>query len=89
MDNDTLRRALSTYGAEKQTTMVFEEMSELQKELCKNLRGKDNRAAIAEEIADVQIMLAQMTMLHGCADLVDEYRALKLDRLRRRLEALG
>lgn len=87
MDNDTLRGALDTYGADAQTLMLFEEMAELQKELCKHARGRDNREAIAEEIADVQIMLAQMTMLHDCAVLVDEYIAIKLDRLRKRLEA--
>lgn len=87
MDNDTLRGALDTYGAAAQTLMLFEEMAELQKELCKHARGRDNREAIAEEIADVQIMLAQMTMLHDCAVLVDEYIAIKLDRLRKRLEA--
>ena len=31
--------ALSYFGIESQTTMVFEEMAELQKELCKALRG--------------------------------------------------
>lgn len=87
MDNDTLRGALDTYGADAQTLMLFEEMAELQKELCKHARGRDNREAIAEEIADVQIMLAQMTMLHDCAVLVDEYISIKLDRLRKRLEA--
>lgn len=87
MDNDTLRGALDTYGADAQTLMLFEEMAELQKELCKHARGRDNREAIAEEIADVQIMLAQMTMLHDCAVLVDEYIAIKLDRLRKRLKA--
>lgn len=87
MDNDTLRGALDTYGADTQTLMLFEEMAELQKELCKHARGRDNREAIAEEIADVQIMLAQMTMLHDCAVLVDEYISIKLDRLRKRLEA--
>ncbi len=87
MDNDTLRGALDTYGADAQTLMLFEEMAELQKTLCKHARGRDNREAIAEEIADVQIMLAQMTMLHDCAVLVDEYIKIKLDRLRKRLEA--
>lgn len=52
--------ALALWGAEAQTLMMFEEMAELQKELCKNARGKDNRAEIAEEIADVRIMLDQM-----------------------------
>ena len=63
--------ALNKWGAEAQTLMVFEEMSELQKELCKHARGKDNREAIAEEIADVQIMLEQMMILHDCEDLVE------------------
>lgn len=89
MTNNTLRRALDTYGAEKQTMMMFEEMAELQKALCKNLRGQDNRENVAEELADVKIMMAQMMMLHNCADLVDEYVAIKLDRLNKRLEALN
>ena len=49
--------------------MMFEEMAELQKELCKNARGKDNRAEIAEEIADVHIMLDQMEILPNCKEL--------------------
>lgn len=57
---EILKYAVETYGAQAQTLMVFEEMSELQKELCKHARGKDNQEAIAEEIADVQIMLGQM-----------------------------
>lgn len=77
--------ALSTYGAEAQTLMVFEEMAELQKELCKRGRGKQNRAEIAEEIADVQIMLEQMQVLYGCAELVSEQKRQKLERLEKRL----
>ena len=34
------REALNKWGAEAQTLMVFEEMSELQKELCKHARVK-------------------------------------------------
>ena len=51
------REALRRWGPEAQMLMAFEEMSELQKELCKAARGKQNKAEIAEEIADVQIML--------------------------------
>lgn len=50
------RRALAIWGPDAQTLMIFEEMSELQKELCKHARGKDNWGAIADEIADVLIM---------------------------------
>ena len=83
---EILKRAVETYGAQAQTLMVFEEMSELQKELCKHARGKDNREAIAEEIADVQIMLGQMMILHQCERLVEAYRSQKMERLARRLE---
>ena len=75
-----------------QTVMVFEEMAELQKELCKSLRGKDNRGYIAEEIADVRIMLDQMVILYDCAEDVDTWRKVKLGRLEKRLSdktALG
>lgn len=77
-DKALFRRALDTFGAEAQTRMVFEEFSELQKEFCKHSRGKDNTAEIAEEIADVQIMLEQMIILHGCAYEVKRFREAKL-----------
>ena len=52
-------RALQAWGAEMQSVVAAEELSELQKELCKSVRGENNTDAIAEEIADVQIMLEQ------------------------------
>ena len=85
-DRTVLSKALETYGAEAQTLMVFEEMSELQKELSKHARGKDNTMEIAEEIADVQIMLEQMIILHDCADAVKGFRIAKLIRLAEKLE---
>ena len=75
------RAALAAWGADAQTLMVFEEMAELQKELCKAARGRDNREQIAEEIADVEIMLEQMKVLHDCAKAVAAYRKSKLRRL--------
>ena len=79
------REALDKYGRVSQITMVMEEMSELQKELCKNLRGRNNTSEIAEEIADVSIMLDQMKMLFGCEDEVSRDRAAKVVRLQLRL----
>lgn len=81
------KEALRRWGPEAQTLMVFEEMSELQKELCKAARGKDNKREIAEEIADVYIMLGQMILLHKCAEEVEEAKAAKLERLTERLQA--
>lgn len=80
------RKALETWGPDAQTLMVFEEMSELQKELCKYARGKDNRLAIAEEIADVMIMLEQMALLHECEADVNRFIDEKVERLSRRLQ---
>lgn len=78
--------ALETYGAEAQTLMVMEEMSELAKELCKHARGADNTDAIAEEIADVHIMLRQMEILHDCEERAGWWFNVKLDRLEERLK---
>lgn len=92
LDDETLdemrtlcSRALRAWGAEMQSVVAAEELSELQKELCKSVRGEDNADAIAEEIADVQIMLEQMMLLHDCRDDVDEWRRRKLERLEQRL----
>ena len=83
--HEILNMAISTYGDEAQEMMLLEEMSELQKEICKHWRGKDNAREIAEEIADVEIMLEQMKMIFHCDDAVKLYRIQKLKRLERRL----
>lgn len=88
-ESETCRLALDTYGIVKQTLKMIEEMAELQKELCKNLWGSDNTDAIAEEIADVEIVLTQMKMYYKCAVRVDEYKAMKLERLRKRIAENG
>lgn len=85
-ETEVLQRALDTYGSLPQIVMVFEEMSELQKELCKYLRGKYSSANIAEEIADVEIMLEQMKMLFCCTDDVSNERRRKVERLKERLD---
>ena len=84
---EILLNAIAHYGADSQTFMLFEEMAELQKEICKSRRGEDNRRFIADEIADVEIMLAQMKIIYDCAELVEERRGYKLRRLKERLGA--
>lgn len=85
-DSAVFRQALETYGPRPQTMMALEEMSELAKELCKASRGLGNVEHIAEEIADVQITLEQMIILHQCRELVERIRAEKVKRLQGRLE---
>lgn len=83
---DILKKAIATYGEEAQTKMVLEEMSELQKEICKRWRGKDNIKAIAEEVADVEIVLGQLKLMLDIEDLVADYWDEKMARLKERLE---
>ena len=78
--------AIAKWGEDAQMKMVLEEMSELQKEICKLWRGKDNRDAIAEEVADVEIMLGQLQVMLEIFEDVDKYKREKLLRLQRRLE---
>lgn len=83
--------ALETYGEEAQITIMFEEMSELQKELCKYLRSAYPRnieivAHIAEEIADVEIMLEQMKLLFEIDNAVEKFKSVKVERLKERLK---
>ena len=89
MERKTFCAALSCYGAQAQIIMVFEEMAELQDVLCKVLRGRvdgDTLANIAEEIADVGIMLDQMAIEFKVEDAVEGQRDYKVQRLRNRIE---
>lgn len=84
--DEILKNALSHYGGNMQMIIAMEEMAELIKELSKFLRGAHNEDAIAEEIADVRIMLDQMEILFDCAGAAAAYQAAKVERLRKRLE---
>ena len=86
-ENHILQAALAIYGPDMQKIVAIEELSELQKELCKSLRCADNVGRIAEEIADVQIMLDQMVMLFGCSEETKKWRADKIERLKIRMAA--
>ena len=79
---DVCQQAVNHFGYQSQTMMAIEEMAELQKELCKHFRGKSNFYQIAEEIADVLIMMEQLIILHDCREAVDEWKFAKLMRLK-------
>lgn len=85
-EREIFYKAINTWGTEAQSKMVLEEMAELQKEICKMWRGKDNNASIAEEIADVEITLDQLKLMLGVEIVVARYRQEKLLRLGQRLE---
>jgi NTP pyrophosphatase (non-canonical NTP hydrolase) len=79
-------KALTKWGIRHQTMVAIEEMSELTKELCKNFRGRKNKDAIAEEIADVIIMLEQLRLMYGVNDDVNKHMDAKILRLKSRIE---
>ena len=74
--------AIETFGKEHQIGKLFEEIAELEEAIIKNHFGRDNAEHIAEEIADVEIMLDQIKLLFADDELLTKYRAAKLARLR-------
>ena len=84
--NETLKAAIDKYSPVMQSIVAMEEMGELIQEISKDLRGKGNVQKMAEEIADVEIMLDQLKIMHGCGDEVWEWRRHKVNRLRDNLK---
>lgn len=96
---EIMQKAIGTYGLENQMIKTVEELSELSQALCKavirlnqpngaatitnDLKSVDN---IFEEIADVEIMIAQCKMMFQCEDEVQDWKDKKLKRLQKRLE---
>lgn len=90
IDYDTRRAvyndALDKYGDRTQATVAIEEMSELTKELCKWLEGRqDDPDKISQEIADVTIMMEQLRLIFDCNEDVCEQMDFKIERLSKRL----
>ena len=77
-------QALNKWGAESQIKMLFEEMAELQNAICKYFRKRNNMYDVATEIADVQIMAEQMSILFG-KELVNSEKERKFERIKKRL----
>ena len=78
--------ACEKYGIDSQIVIAIEEMSELTKEICKISRGQGNVENLAEEIADVTIMMEQLRLIYDINDLTCGYIDAKIRRLQIRLE---
>lgn len=80
-------KAIQKWGKTAQILVLLEEMSELQKELLKNInRGKENLDAVIDEIADVEIMLEQVKYIYHIEKAVQNRVPIKLERVERRLK---
>ena len=65
MNEKILKMIIEKYGKNKQVGQTIEEMAELTVELNKNInRNKENETEIILEIADVEIMLAQLILIY-------------------------
>jgi len=84
--NKLFQACVDKWGAELQQVKAIEEMSELQKELCKDLIGEGDRMNIAEELADVALMIAQIRYQMGLQEEYEMWFKRKLERLQNILQ---
>ena len=66
--NSDIEILLNNQSSEVNKTIVTEEFSELQKEICKDLRGYYRREEIKEEMADVYICLQLLKEIYNFSD---------------------
>lgn len=88
-EEEVYRKAIKHWGKDLQLIMIIEEMSELQKEICKYFRNKKDINNISLEMADVEIMLGQLKILFDNHNLVNGYKNQQLNKLKRMLHNKG
>jgi ubiquinone biosynthesis protein UbiJ len=71
--------AIRVFGGAAQEEVAIEECSELIQAITHKHRGREHN--IAEEIADVEIVLEQLKIINGCHSEVKEIRKAKVKRL--------
>ncbi len=82
---DIYKLSIEKWGRELQILMGIEEMAELTQALIKNLRGRENRDNIIEEMADVEIMMGQLKRLFVVGVDLTQVKARKMLRLEKML----
>lgn len=88
-DNPILKQAIETFGEDAQIDQAIEEMAELTQALIKRRRYKndvDTMFHVAEEMADVLIMMEQLFMIFNNDKAVSQFQEDKLIRLKERLD---
>ncbi len=85
---EVYKRIIIWYGRKAQTIKACEELSELMDVLCKGLNKKMDLEALAEEMADVQVMIEQLKIMYKIPEQkLYQIRSFKLDRTQRRMAA--
>lgn len=88
-DDETLFQAIQQFGFDKQALVAVEELSELQKEILKNVNRKQiNRHNVKEELVDVLIMLRQLVLIYDfMPEELNKIANEKMERLRSYLDS--
>lgn len=80
---EILKMAITANGSTQQEIIAIEECSELIQAITHKHRGRKHN--LAEEIADVEIMLEQLKTINGCTNEVEQVKKYKIERLLHRL----
>ena len=84
--NPNINLILNSQSVDVNKTIVIEELSELQKELCKDLRGYERRLEIKEEICDVYICLQLLKEIYNFSD--EDFEKMYERKMRRNIERI-
>ena len=87
---DAYKMAIEKWGEKAQLEMAQEEATELALAVRKHIRKNDESSFsnLVEEIADVEIMIEQIKLMHkdfGFQQMVDAQKAFKISRLLKRM----
>lgn len=90
--NELLEKTIAINGTNTQLDVAIKELSELIQAICK-IKRRDSisnesfavKGNLAEEMADVEIILAEIKLLFDNDDKVKEWKIYKLDRLEKQL----
>lgn len=88
-EKDTLKDALQHYGRNKQFIKAAEEAGEFTQVVAKiafNGSVGDQKQNLVSEVADLEILLAQIKLTAGIEEAVTFQRSYKIHRLRKRIE---
>lgn len=88
-----LERVITANGMNNQLDVAIEELSELIQAICK-IKRRDSlsnesfavKGNLSEEMADVEIILAELKLLFDNEGDVKDWKSYKLDRLEKRLK---
>lgn len=87
-DDDVLNAVIDTNGDDFQLGIAMEECAELIQAISKYRRYGDNQQSVAEEIADVLIVIDQVKRICKLSNnSIEQIRTYKIDKLRKNLAA--